>query len=106
MNLDGIIVLSSVTSYLVYNRWGWGILHDIQYIASALSLAAVYAVASFHNQEKWLYVRLFLLLAIISMMVVYPTLSIMALRRKSPAYSFVSDSALQIEIAVDISCLG
>ncbi|OGG29745.1 hypothetical protein A2973_04300 [Candidatus Gottesmanbacteria bacterium RIFCSPLOWO2_01_FULL_49_10] len=106
MNLDGIIVLSSVTSYLVYNRWGWGILHDIQYIASALSLAAVYAVASFHNQEKWLYVRLFLLLAIISMMVVYPTLSIMALRRKSPAYSFVSDSALQIEIAGRYILLG
>lgn len=106
MTLDAIGILFSVSVFILFNRWGWGILHNEGYIVSLMLLAFGYLAASSIRSRLTHAIRITLAILIACLMVIVSTGSIMQERSRSLAHGFVNDSALQIEIAGRFILLG
>ena len=106
MTLDAIGMLISVSVFILFNRWGWGILHDETYIVGLMLLSFSYLAASAIRAKIALYIRVALALLVAGLMVIVSTGSIIQIRKVNLAHSFINDSALQIEIAGRFILLG
>lgn len=106
MTADIPIVVSFVFLFITSNTYGWGLLHDTRFIVGCIAGVLLYMVTALCKPTISLRIRLVLLVTFIFFAVFGSTISAMQLRNKTSSFGFISDSALQMEIAGRYLLLG
>ncbi len=106
MSIDIPIVLAYVYFFVTTHTYGWGLLHDVRFIIGSIAGTFLYVMTVFLKKSKAYRIRIFLVLLFIFFAVFGAAVSAMTLRNKTSSYAFISDSALQIEIAGRYLLLG
>ncbi len=106
MTFDIPIITSYIYFFITSHTYGWGLLHDLRFITLSIAGIFVYMMTVFFKESTRYKMRLILVLIFIFFAVFGTTVSAMTLRNKTSSYAFVSDSALQLEIAGRYLLLG
>lgn len=103
MFLDVSIGLSFIFIFFISNIYGWGFLHEKQFLLFSSSLGMLYFLLSCINCQKIektvTVAKVILLLLFIGVSVFAVTWNLIFLRNRSLDINYISDSALQTELA-------
>jgi uncharacterized membrane protein len=110
MFLDSPLALSFIYIFFIHNIFGWGWMHDKFFFIFAVCIGLIYlfldGLAVFKKNKAFTVIKIIIILLFLGISVFGVTINLIFLRSRITDVSYISDSALQTEIAGRFILLG